>query len=258
MNIDTFIEKLNIKEGDTLLITGNILNIVKRIGKENGVYNYRSMINDIINKIILLLGSNGTLMFQTFNWDFCQNKGFNISSTPSQTGSIGNIALKREDFIRTTHPIYSFAVTGKYQDVLQKFTNKGAFDKESPFNFMVEKKVKMIIIDVPLQHSFTFVHHVEEIAEVDYRYNKSFTADYTDIDGNKELKTYDMYVRDIEKNVITDINKLEDIFIDNNVMNKYDIDGITIREIDLYKSYAIIKDDIDNNKAKSLYRIGEK
>jgi aminoglycoside 3-N-acetyltransferase len=253
MYLDKFIDKLRIKKNDTLLITGNTIKLLRKIKKDNKKFDFSIFIDKLKEK----LGKNGTLIIQTFNWDFCQNKTYDIINSKSQTGAIGNVALKRSDFKRTKHPIYSFAVSGKYQNQLSEVNNIGAFDKESVFNFIHKIKAKMIIIDLPLQNSFTFVHHVEEIEQVSYRYNKQFTSKYINEEGIEMVKTYDMYVRDIENNVLTYIEPLEDLFIQHNVMSIYNIDEITIRQIDLSKAYHIIEDDIRNNNAKSLYKIGE-
>ncbi len=253
MYLDNFIEKLKITRNDTVLITGNTMRLLRKIKKDNKKIDF----NIFIDKLVEKLGEDGTLIIQTFNWDFCQGKPYSILNSKSQTGSIGNIALKKNNFIRTRHPIYSFAVTGKYKNKLSKLNNIGAFDKNSPFQFMHEMKAKMIIIDLPLQNSFTFVHYVEEMNQVNYRYNKHFISEYIDEKGIKKIKTYDMYVRDIENNVLTYIEPLEDLFVKNNVMSVYNIDEITIRQINLFKAYDVINNDITNNNGLNLYKIGD-
>jgi len=253
MYIKQFIEQLDLKYGDFLLITGNLVKFLMKAKREDKNFNLDILIDLILEKI----GQEGTLAIQTFNWDFCTGETYDIINSKSKTGSLGNIALKRKDFKRTRHPIYSFAVTGKYQEELVSLDNRGAFDKNSPFNFMFKNNAQMIIVELPLQNSFTFVHYVEEIHNVSYRYNKTFKANYIDADGNKKLLSYDMHVRDIENNVLTNVEPLEKIFIDNNVMNVSLYEDIEIKKINLTKAYYIIADDIKYNNAKNLYTIGE-
>lgn len=248
-----FINHLKIQHGDFILITGNLVKFLMKTKREDKNFNLDILIDLILGRI----GQEGTLAIQTFNWDFCTGETYDIINSKSKTGSLGNIALKRKDFKRTSHPIYSFAVAGKYQKELISLDNKGAFDDKSPFDFMFKKNAQMIIIELPLQNSFTFVHYVEEIYNVSYRYNKTFKATYIDADGNKELLSYDMHVRDIENNVLTNIEPLEKIFIDNNVMNVSLYEDIEIKKINLAKAYHIISDDIKYNNAKNLYTIGE-
>ena len=258
--LDTFIEKLYIEENSILLLTENSLTLLmamKQIG-EMSQYNIDELFDILLDKLIKKLGDKGTLLIQTFDWRFCNNKIYDIRKSKSRTSFLGNIALKRDNFIRTKHPIYSFAVTGKYKNELANLDNKGSFDKNSPFYFLYEKKAKMMIIDISLQESFTFAHCVEEIEQVHYRYNKSFTSKYIDELGIENLKTYDMYVRNLNNNVLPYLEPLENLFTKYGAMKKYMMNELVIREVDLYKAYHIIEDDIRNNDAKSLYKIAEK
>ena len=256
--LDTFIEKLNIERNSILLLTENSLTLLMAMKEIDKVseYSIDDLFEMFIDKLIEKLGDNGTLLIQTFDWGFCNKKIYDIRKSKSRTSFLGKIALKRGDFIRTKHPIYSFAVTGKYKNELANLDNKGSFDKNSPFYFLYEKKAKMIIIDISLQKSFTFAHFVEEMEQVHYRYNKSFTSQYIDEQGIENTKAYDMYVRDIKNNVLAYFEPLENLFTKANIMKKYMMNELVIREVDLYKAYHIIEDDIRNNDAKSLYKIG--
>ena len=220
--IDSFVEKLKIEKGSILLLTENSL----------------------------------TLLIQTFDWRFCKGEKWDIKNSRSKTSFMGNTALKRDDFIRTKHPIYSFAVTGKYKNKLANLENIGSFDKNSPFHFMYKKKAKMIIIDIPLHGSFTFAHFVEEMEQVDYRYNNGFVSTYIDSQGEESIRSYDMFVRDLEKKLIVDHKPLEKLFIKNNVMEKYIVNKLHIIYVDLFEAYNLIKNDIRHNNSKSLCKLG--
>lgn len=248
-----FVEKLKIDKSGILLLTENSLTVLVAMKKKDKEFSFDLLIDCLIEKI----GDTGTLLIQTFDWRFCKGEEFDILKSKSQTSFLGNTALKRHDFIRTKHPIYSFAVTGKYKDELANLTNIGAFDINSPFHFIHKKKANMIIIDVPLQSSFTFVHYVEEIEQVSYRYNKRFKSIYIDELGVKSIKSYEMYVRDIENNVVTDFEPLEELLLENKALESYVVDNLVIRKIDLSKAYPVIVNDIRNNMARSLFKIGQ-
>lgn len=251
MFINNFINNLPIASGDTILLTGNMSKLLRKCLKEDRSFTLNIFIDEILKKI----GTEGTLLLPTFTWDFCQGKPFDIKKSLSHVGILGNIALKRDDFYRTKHPIYSFAVHGKYKDLLIKLKNKGAFDTKSPFHFLHEYKAKMIILDVSLQHSFTFVHYVEEMKKVNYRYQKTFTSQYIDENTNKYTASYEMYVRDIKRGVLTNLAPLEILLNKQKAMSEKTIDNILIRKVDFQKAYQIIEEDIENNNAKSLYKI---
>ncbi|EAI1510550.1 hypothetical protein ERK09_04630 [Campylobacter coli] len=237
-----FINCMDLKKEDFLLFTGNLMQLLQGINGDN-----RKKLDFLLDCI---KNNVDTLAIQTFNWDFCRGMAYDILKSKSQTGALGNIALKRSDFRRTKHPIYSFAVVGKFQNELVALENKGAFDSNSPFNFMYKNNAKMIIVNLPLQDSFTFVHYVEECLKVDYRFNKSFEALYTDEKGFVKLKTYDMFVR--KDGILTDVNGLENLFIREGVMELKKFENLYIKKIDLSRAYEIIAKDIQSNQARNL------
>ena len=53
------------------------------------------------------------LCFQLIIGIFAKECDFDYYKTQSVTGVLGKVALKRNDFIRTTNPIYSLQLLGK-------------------------------------------------------------------------------------------------------------------------------------------------
>jgi aminoglycoside 3-N-acetyltransferase len=92
--------------------------------------------------------------------------------------------------------------------------------------------------------------------KVSYRYHKNFTSTYIDNQGIESIRTYEMCVRDIDNNVLPYFEPLENIFLENGVMEKFNIDELVIRKVDLFKAYEVIEKDIKYNNAKSLHKIG--
>ena len=258
IEVNKFVSDLNIPTGRVVLMTENSMALLSALKKLRGAsdYSIAQLFNLILDALVEKIGTDGTLLIQTFDWSFCNGKPFDIKNVNSKTSFLGKIALERKDFARTKHPIYSFAVTGKYQEILTSIDNVGAFDHNSPFAFAYRKNGVMAIIDIPLHGSFTFCHHVEQMERASYRYNKSFTSLYRDLSGDQTMKTYDMYVRDISKNVKADLFPLENLFIEHAVMKKHLSLNLEIRQVDLVRAYQVIRHDILHNNGMSLHTIG--
>jgi len=244
----TLIQRLDIKKGDTLLVSSNIVRVFKILMDNEGITD----LNFIINTLQETIGNEGTLLFPTYNWDFCKGLAFDYFKTPSKTGSLSKIALKRKDFKRTKHPIYSFAVWGKYQDYLCSLDNTDSFGVDSPFDFLYKQHGKNLIIDVDYQDCFTFLHYVEEAVGVIYRYIKNFSAVYIDEHSKTEEKQFSMYVRSLELETENNINPIGEVFEDKGIARKTLINDIPFIVVDLFHALDIIKDDIINNSAKKL------
>ena len=208
--------------------------------------------NVLIDSVIDIIGPEGTILIPTFNWDFCKGKAFDIRKSPSQTGSIGKVALKRNDFKRTQHPIYSFAVWGSGAEELASMENRSSFGADGPFAWCRYHDTKNVFIDVECQHSYTFVHYVEEMIGVPYRYLKNFTAEYIDEDGNKSTRTYCMHVRDLSAEIFVTIYPYEEDFVKAGASRRYEVNGIPMKTIDMAKTYDIIADDVRDHKSSKL------
>lgn len=249
INYLDYINYLGIKKGDVLLVTSDILRIF------SNEYKYTNKMPDInlfIDKLIEEVGEEGTLLFPTFNWDFCQGKVFDWAKTPGKTGSLGNACLKRKDFKRTKHALYSFAVYGKDQAKLCSIDSSDSFDSDSIFAYLDNNHAKQIMIGLDLW-GFTFIHYIEQqvLENVEYRFIKAFSGEYIDEMRNKSVRTFTMLVRDLDKFKKFDLAPLEQKLIREELADKVIINGIPNTIIpNLHATVECIKNDIIYNKSR--------
>ncbi|MDY3739999.1 MAG: AAC(3) family N-acetyltransferase [Selenomonadaceae bacterium] len=250
MNIyNKFVQCFDIKKNDNLWISSELFKFALVCKKEEIEFDGNKLIDAFQSKI----GENGTILIPTFNFDFSNKGYYDIRKSKSQVGILGNIALARDDFKRTKHPMHSFAVWGKYKNVLTEMENKHAFGIDSPFSFCVGHKVKQIIIGTDYNHALTFMHYVETLCDVPYRFPKSFTGTYVDENGNSTERSYDYAARYLE---------IEPREISNTIGKEFELQGISkkvvFKEIENYiieldKSLPILCDDIVNNQCRGIY-----
>lgn len=183
-----------LRKGDCVYVVSDMLELAKT-EKARG---QRLDLDGLIEGLQEILGQEGTLLFPTFNWDFCKGVGFDYHRTPARTGALPKAALKREDFTRTSHPLYSFAVWGGRREELVRNRSIDSFGPGTIFESLFCWEAKVLAIGLPALSGVTYIHHVEQTVGVPYRYHKEFTADYTDADGTCGQRTCRMYVRDLE------------------------------------------------------------
>ena len=241
-------KELHIKKGDKLFVTSDIKELLYKAYENND----DTDLNVLIDGIIDIIGEEGSLVFPTFNWSFCGGKTFDYKKTPCKTGSLGTLALKRDDFKRTKHPIYSFAVWGKGKDEMCAMENKSSFGFDSPFTYLTNNHYKNLFIDKDLEHSFVYVHYVEEQCGIQYRYIKDFYADYIDEDGNVSKRCYSMNVRDLDLDVTNRIYPFEDEFLEKGIMVRFYVNDLEFKIIDLYESFPIIAEDVRHNRSRRV------
>ena len=240
---------LEIEKGDTILVSSDA-KVLLWDAKKN---NESTDLNAFIDGLIEAVGEEGTVIFPTYNWDFCGGTTFDYRSTPCRTGALGILALKKEGFKRTKHPIYSFAVWGRYQEELCNMTNTDSFGTDSPFAFFHKHNVKNYIVDVSLQDSLTFTHYVEQQSGlVKHRFIKDFTAGYVDENGCMEERTYSMFVRYLDMDVNTLINPIEEDLLEAQAEKKYFINHSEIKRVYLGQAYDVLLKDIRENRSRKL------
>ncbi len=244
-NIKDYLKKLGIEKGDTIVLASSILNlsiIHKNLKKT-------FLPNEIINQIQFAIGKNGTLLINSFNWDFCKGIDFDPNKTLSRTGTLSNIALKRKDFMRTKNPIYSFMVSGKNHKKICKIEHNNCFSKNSPFGYLIDNKAKYLFIDIDYKKTgFVLVHVAEQEVGVNYRYLKTFKGNV--ISKNKKIeKSVKMYVKKLKFNIGTTISpKMDQKLIKNNALKKIYFKNIPLSLIDIEKSYKIMLSDLKKDK----------
>lgn len=242
---------LNINKGDVIFVSSDISNIAYYFFLTGYVFSPDIFIDTIIE----LIGDTGTLIFPTYNWDFCKGSAFDYKNTKSKVGSLTNAALRRSDFKRTKHPIYSFAVHGRDKDLLCSMGNKSSFGHDSPFSYFYERYAKNLFFDVGYQDSATFVHHLEEKHGVEYRFMKEFTAGYIDENGGESQRTYSMYVRHLDMEIVHFFD-MHELFVADGALEEITVEGSLLRLLDMRKAYKIVEDDILNNLSRRIVRYG--
>lgn len=194
--------QLDLRKGEIVNVSSDVLKLLC-VCRENG----ESFDADVfIDTILDRVGPQGTVLFPTYSWAFCRGKVFDPRGTPSETGGLSNAALRRSDFRRTRHPIYSFAVWGKEQQTFCERDNVSAFGPDSPFAYLYEKNARNLFIGKDYKYCFAFVHYAEELVGVKYRYLKDFSSNYIEADGKRHSATYRMYVRNLDLDVMTKIH----------------------------------------------------
>lgn len=245
---------LGITRNDKILVSSEVIKLIIQLveGDQSKLRDKATMthlLDEVIDCIKDIVGDGGTVLFPTYFWGFCKGKVFDYYKTQGQTGILSNRALSRNDFTRTCHPIYSFAVWGEGTNELVGLQNKSSFGKDSPFAWLHKNQGKQLVFDAI---GFTFVHYVEETFGVSYRYLKDFTSEYIDQYAKHSIRTYSMYVRDLNLNFIVSKDGLERVLLEHNSMNLITENDIKFGLIPFCSAFESFKDEILNNQSKNL------
>ena len=130
-----------------------------------------------------------TFLFPTFNYSFCSNSFYHYKYSNSEVGVLGEWMLELKDSVRTNNPIFSWVVIGNKSEELLKCDNTNCFSKNTIFDYFYKKNTSYILLGC--KH-FTQLHYCEEIANVKWRFQKSFKGivNFNNLNEEYEIKMF--------------------------------------------------------------------
>jgi aminoglycoside 3-N-acetyltransferase len=138
----------------------------------------------------------GTVAVPTFNFAFARGEAYDPRNTPSVgMGQFSERVRQHPAARRTTHPMQSLAVIGKYANDLAERDTPSAFDPGSAFEQMVKLGFKILLLGADID-AVSLIHYSEQRLNVPYRYWKDFSGLVKTQTGWEE-RTYRMYARNM-------------------------------------------------------------
>lgn len=235
------IDHIDVGEGDIVVVTSDVLKLAICCRDHGERFNPDRFIDSLVRKVT----EKGTVLLPTFTWHFCKGKTYDRRLTPSRMGALTNATLKRPDFQRTRHPIYSFAVWGQKRDELCSLDNVDSWSEDSPFGWLYRARAKNLFVGIDYKLAFTFDHYVEQKTGVDYRFHKTFSGEYVDNDGHSRHAEYRMYVRDLSRKIATYVSpKLDSVLQAGGFYTAYSINGVYFGLVDLHGACETMERDL--------------
>ncbi len=254
--LSTSWKESGIADGDTVLVHSSLSKFIRK-HKSAGI-NLTPQI--ILESFMNAVGEKGTLIFPTYNFEFTKGKTFDIRNSKSETGALTEAARLHPESVRTGHPLFSFAVIGFHKSRFSNLYNFSAFGNDSPFAILLELGGKIAALDVAGEFCMTFYHHAEEMELAPNRYHKIFRGPYIDYDGNESIREFNLYARNLEMGVETDVKPMEEYLWSKGLYNGFRPgEGSCLHVIDARTVYdEAVKLIRDGKSLGMLYKINKK
>tara|TARA_B100001063_G_C16777104_1_gene566472 strand:- start:7687 stop:8427 length:741 start_codon:yes stop_codon:yes gene_type:complete len=178
------------------------------IFKKNGLYNskYIYIYSDfikffeinkknpkkaVISFLELFTKKGITCIIPAFSYTISGN--FSLEKTRSKVGFLANFIMNNLKHERSEHPLFSYVSIGKNKKIVCNI-GKAAFGKNSVHERLFKKGAFFLNFCRPLEKGNTLVHHIEQINNSNYRFDKKF---YTKVFKNKKYvgSSYSAYLR---------------------------------------------------------------
>jgi len=206
------LKKGGVREGDIIFVHSDV-SVFGKIGEVKNRYDFLKLVSNSLKETV---GEAGTVILPTFTYSFTKNEIYSPKSTPSMVGALTEYFRRQKDTIRTIHPIFSVAIWGKEKKFFNSDLSKDSFGEKSIFGKLKQKNGKIVFLGAPFQ-SCTFIHYIEQLFGVPYRYSKTFS-------GKIETETgvyhddYEYFVRPLGKDVRLGLDKFKEYLLEKGYM----------------------------------------
>lgn len=162
---------------DTLFIHSDIM-----FGKVTAGFNrkkYTGILYDILNSLKVK-----NIVIPTFTYSFCNNEDYDVRKSRTSMGALNEWIRKTDNRYRTLDPLLSVSVP---MNLKGKFSHCGnhSLGENCAFDVLHHMDgVKFLFFGASMGNCFTYVHYVEKMLEVPYRFDLEFQGKI--IDENRE------------------------------------------------------------------------
>lgn len=182
------LEALGVRKGDTVMVHSDAGSLGKL-----GVFDRNLLLQSIVDALKDSVGNEGTIIMPTFSYNFYKDVPFDVDNTKSTVGILTEHFRKQHGVVRTIHPTHSVAIWGRHKEELSSVDND-TFGEASIFGKLHKANAKIIFFGVSFEKSCTFVHYIEQVHKVPYRYMKQLKNKII-INGKDQEKDFYFYYR---------------------------------------------------------------
>ena len=247
INIDALkytLDRLEI-ENKNIYLGIDFFSLLKHLNIKN--YNYFESTEYILNYIKKTLGKEANIIIPVFNFDCVSKKKFFKISSNGQSGTFGNILLRKYFNLRTFNPIYSFLCFGKKVNDYKKIKNKNATGKNSLWKNFIDENYDLITIGHHWNRSFTHVHYLENLLNVDYRFNLNFSVKYFETKKNFFNKNFSFFARKKNCKFSGVTFNCDKLFMKEKISKFYKYKNLISFKLNIHQASNILIEDLSKN-----------
>ena len=144
-------------------------------------------------KVIKALGVK-TICMPTFTFSFCNGLDYNPATSASRMGVLNEFFRKQEDVIRSADPLMSVALLGEDKDLVTGIGHVSCGENSTFDKIRHRDNVKFLFLGPKIGDCLTYMHYMEWLYSVDYRYSRVFRGNVT-IGDKTTVEEYALFVR---------------------------------------------------------------
>ncbi|MCQ2309956.1 MAG: AAC(3) family N-acetyltransferase [Bacteroidales bacterium] len=135
-----------------------------------------------------------TICMPTFTFSFCNGLDYNPATSISKMGVLNEFFRKQDGVVRSGDPLMSVALIGEDKDLVMGIGHASCGENSTFDKLHHRDNVKFLFLGPKIGDCMTYMHYMEWLYSVDYRYNRMFRGNVI-IDGKTSVEEYELFVR---------------------------------------------------------------
>lgn len=161
-------------------------------GLPNPLLKKKELLSELLN-VIKQLGVK-TVCMPTFTFSFCNGLDYDPTTSASRMGVLNEFFRKQENVIRSADPLMSVALLGEDKDLVTGIGHISCGENSTFDKLRHRENVKFLFLGPKIGDCLTYMHYLEWLYSVDYRYNRIFRGSVA-INGKTSVEEYVLFVR---------------------------------------------------------------
>ena len=254
--INQIINELNINKNDKIHISLDLMKI--QLILEIKKIKFIKLSEILLKLIIAKVGKNGIVAVPVFNFECIKSGVYDRVNSPGQTGSFGNLLLKKHYKKRSDNPINSFLIFGKNGSKLIKHKHQNCHGHDSLWKEFINKNFKLITIGHHYVRSFTVIHYLERVSKVNYRFDKVVNIKYKVFKKNQN-RNFSFFARKIDICDHSTITfKCDKVFLNEKISKFFKFKKLICFSVDLKRASNLLLTDLKRKKPELVLYTNKK
>ena len=187
--------------GDTIFVHSDV-RVFGKIAEPDKT----KLLRPLVEALEASVGPGGTVVMPAFSYSFCKGEPYDPDTTRSTVGVLTDFFRTESGVERSLHPMFSVSAWGKGREAFMH-TSKDSFGAGTAFDTLRQADGTIVLLGTDFQ-ACTFLHHVEQMCGVPYRFMKTFEG--VVIDGaTTSHESYTYFVRPLDGTIVNDFNAIE-------------------------------------------------
>lgn len=139
----------------------------------------------LIDAMLEAAGPGRTLLLPAYTYAYGGTRRFSPATSPPETGVLPDTVFRHYKWLRTRSAFNSFFATGPDAERLAAVRGKTIWGEGSLKELFDRERARMVVLGVPWKDACGYLHRIEEVCEVPWRYFKTFPGTWEGEHGDE-------------------------------------------------------------------------